>query len=189
MRARIEDYWYQLQHQWLSHAFPFSRDTFRRIVIDITENQYTSAEAIVKHIAEGSGIEPPEFTRLMMERFQRQLHREDALEFVDGYGKLTMLLQAGFLLAAEGPLATEEIIRQWRLSMSRERVNFLAENIEPAASLIKQDPTGRTMMMRFADTMTRTSKRTYFNEGVRTALDTFMGYSKSLEEYMKGSVQ
>jgi hypothetical protein len=134
MTTRIENYWRDIQSQWLNHAFPFSRETFQKIVTDIKENQYIPAEAIVKHIAEGSGIEPAKFTRLMMECFQGQLYREDALEFVDGYGKLTTLLQAGFFLAIEGPLATEEIMRQWRLSMKLERVNFLAENIERCSS-------------------------------------------------------
>lgn len=184
MATRIEDYWNELHRQWLSRAFPFSRHIFQRVVTDITENQYTPAEAIVKHIAEGSGIEPPEFTRLAMERFQGKLYREDALEFVDGYGKLTMLLQIGFMLAVEGPLATEEILRQ----NPSPRNPFLRENMHQAASLIKEDPTGRKMMTLMADKMTRTSKRTYFNEGVLTANDTFMAYSKCLEGFFNGDL-
>lgn len=189
MKKRIEDYWQELQSQWLSHAFPFNQDTFQKIVTDILENHYTSAEAIVKHIGGGSGIESPEFTRMMKERFQRQLYREDALEFIDGYSKLSMLLQMGFILAVEGPYATEEIVRQASFSLSPDHIKFLRENMNLTASLIKQDPSGRTMMMRFADTMTRTSKRTYFNEGIMTAHDTFMAYSKCWEEYTKRNVQ
>jgi hypothetical protein len=179
MKTQIEDYWRELNRQWLTHAFPFSRDTFQRIITDITENQFTSAEAIVKHIAEGSGIEPPEFTRLVVERFQGKLYREDALEFLDGYGKLTMLLQIGFMLAVEGPLATEEIMRQ----NPSPRNPFLRENMNQAASIIREDPTGRKMMTLMVDRMTRTSKRNYFNEGVLTAHDTFMAYSKLAEEF------
>ena len=186
MTKKLEQYWREIQSSWLDHAFPFNRRIFQRIATDIMGNQYTSAEAIVKHIAEGSGIEPPEFTRLMTERLGKKLCREDALDFLDGYGKLTMLLQAGFFLSAEGPDATEEIMRQWSLSMNGDRFTFLAQNIEAAASLVRQDPTGRTMMMRFADKTTRTSTRTYFNEGVRTAFDTFMAYSKSWEAYLQG---
>lgn len=185
---RLEDFWREIQQQWVSHAFAFSRNTFQDIVTDIAENQYSPAEAIVKHIAEGSGINPPEFARLMAGRLSEPMTHEAALEFVDGYGKLTTLLQAGFFLAVEGPHATEEMMRQWQLSMKRDRVNFLADNIETAAGLIKQDPTGRTMMIRLADAMTRTSRRNSFNEGVLTAADTFMAYSKTLEESMNGTI-
>lgn len=184
MKTRIEDYWRGLYDQWLTHAFPFSRAIFDRIIVDIKENQYTSAEAIVKHIAEGSGIDPPEFTRLIQARFPGQLYREDALEFLDGYGKLTMLLQIGFMLAVEGQYATDEILRQ----NPSPRNSFLRENMTEVASLIKQDPTGRKMMTMMADKMTRPSKREYFNEGVLTALDTFMAYSKCLEGFFNGEL-
>jgi hypothetical protein len=184
MKTRIEDYWRDLNQQWLEHAFPFSRSTFDRIAFDIKENRYTSAEAIIKHIAEGSGIDPPEFTRLIQLRFPSQLYREDALEFLDGYGKLTMLLQFGFILAVEGRYATDEIMRQ----NPSPRNPFLRENMNEAASLIKQDPTGRKMMTMMADKMTRPSKRKYSNEGVLTAHDTFMAYSKCLEGFFNGEL-
>jgi hypothetical protein len=184
MKARIKDFWRDLHQQWLEHAFPFSRSTFDRITLDIKENRYTSAEAIVKHIAEGSGIDPPEFTRLIQARFPGQLYREDALEFLDGYGKLTMLLQIGFMLAVEGQYATDEIMRQ----NPSPRNSFLRENMNEAASLIKQDPTGQKMMTMMADKMTRLSERKYFNEGVLTAHDTFMAYSKSLAGFFNGEL-
>jgi hypothetical protein len=188
MTRTLEDYWTELHNRWLAHAFPFSRETFQRIVRDIVEEDYTPPEAIVKHIAEGSGIEPAEFGRLMKERLGGRLRPEDGLELVEGYGRLTMLLQAGFFYAVEGPAATQEIMRQWRLTLRRERVDFLAENLERAAALIVQDPTGRAMMTQCADSMTRGSRRMFYNEGVRTALETFMAYSRCWEEFAKGDV-
>jgi hypothetical protein len=189
MPRSLEEYYREQQSSWLSRAFPFSRETFRRIASDILDEHYTSAEAIVKHIAEGSGIEPSVFAQLLKDRFRGQLYREDALEFTDGYGKLTLLLQAGFILAGEGPDATQELMRQWRLSWNAEKYGFIADNIQLAAQLVLQDPTGRMMMTRFADIMTRGSKRTHFSEGVKTAHDTFMAYSKCWEEYTKGNVR
>lgn len=184
MKMRVEEYWQEIHDEWLTRAFPFDAITFKKIISDITENQYTPAEAIIKHIAEGSGIAPPEFTRLMLERFQGKLYREDAHQFGDGYGKITMLLQIGFMLAVEGRYATEEILRQTQTHNTL----FLREHMDEAALLIKQDPTGRKMMMLMADKMTRVSKNKYFNEGVLTACETFMAYSKCFEELFNGNV-
>jgi hypothetical protein len=186
MPRSLEEYYREQQSNWLDHAFPFSREVFRRIASDIVNEHYTSAEAIVKHIAEGSGIEPPVFVQLLKDRYRGQLYREDALEFTNGYGKLTLLLQGGFLLAAEGPDATQELMRQWRLTWNADKYNFITSNIQQAAVFVRQDVTGRMMMTRFTDTMTRGSGRPYFNEGVKTAHDTFMAYSKCWEEYTKG---
>jgi hypothetical protein len=95
-----------------------------------------------------------------------------------------MLLQIGFMLAVEGQSATDETMQQ----NPSPRNSFLRENMNEAASLIKQDPTGRKMMTMMADKMTRPSKRKYFNEGVLTAHDTFMAYSKCLEGFFNGEL-
>lgn len=39
MAKRIEDYYQELQNQWLSHALPFSRGNFQTIASDVKENQ------------------------------------------------------------------------------------------------------------------------------------------------------
>jgi hypothetical protein len=188
MPKSLEDYYREQQRSWLGRAFPFSRATFRQIASDVTDNEYTPPEAIVKHIAEGSGIEPPEMARLLRERLGAQFSRDSALEFIDGYGKLGLLLQCGFILAAEGPDATRELMRQWQMEWEPLKLRFIADNIGLAAKHIALDPTGRTMMTKYADIMTRGSTLRYFNEGVLTAHDTFMAYSKCWEEYARGVV-
>ncbi len=184
MKKRVQEYWQEIHAEWLTRAFPFDEVTFQQIIKDITENEYPPAEAIVKHIAQGSGIAVHEFARLVFERFQGNLSREDALAFGDAYGKLTMLLQIGFMLAVEGRHATEEILRQ----TASHNTPFLREHMDEAALLIKQDPTGRKMMMLCADKMTRTSPKRFFNEGALTACETFMAYSKCLEELFNRNV-
>lgn len=185
MKRSIEDYWRELRSQELTHGFPFSRDTFRKILTDVTENEYPVAEAIVKHTSPGSGIEPPEFLRLMTEQYHRQPYREDAKAFSDGYWRLTGLVQLGFTLAVEGPEGTEAIMRQISYEPGYER--FLRDNMYFAAAQIMEDPSGRTAMIRCANKMIETSG-TYFADGVQVARDTFIAYSKAYEGFYNGAL-
>lgn len=180
MAIRAEDYWLDLQSRWLTKAFPFERPIFERIKTDILYNQYTSAEAILKHL---NPDDPPTFTAKIIARYG-ELPPENLAEFFHGYQALQMLCQVAFIAVAHGFDAAEESLRQNPNPYNE----FIRDNLQRAASLVHQDISGRKMMTTYGNDLSQTSQR-YANEGVLTSMDTFMGYSKTWEEHTKGNIE
>lgn len=191
MARRIEDFWQEQEQTWWISAFPFSRERFQAIWTDIIEDQYTSAEAIVKHLTAGDGIAPPEFMGLLLERYEDELGQEDALEFVQGYSRPLALIQIAFVEVAHGPAAAAELLRQNPRFGNDE---FIQRNVHWAASLIGEDITGRKCIaLTVNDEMKREKttgggKRKYYIDGFLTACDSFMAYSVVYEGYFKGEL-
>ena len=145
MPRQIEGFWIEQQQAWWTSAFPFSRERFQAIWSDIVEEHYTSAEAIAKHLAAGSGIAPPEFVKLLLERYNGTLYRYDALEFQQWYTRPLALLQLAFVEVAHGAAAAAELTRQNPLFSDE----FIQRNIHWAASLIEEDITRTFVQMPF----------------------------------------
>jgi hypothetical protein len=190
MPRRIEDFWREQEGTWWTSAFPFSRERFQAIWSDITEEQYTSAEAIAKHLAAGSGIAPPEFTRLLLERYTGKLYREDALEFQKGYTRPLALIQIAFVEVAHGAAAAAELLRQ---NPGFGNDEFIQRNLHWATSLIREDVTGRKCITLILNDEMKGekvsgSKRKYYIDGFATSCDSFMAYSVVCEGYFKGEL-
>lgn len=190
MPKRIEDLWQEQQQTWWTFAFPFSRERFQAIWSDITEEHYTSAEAIAKHLAAGSGIAPLEFISLILERYKGKWGREDIIEFQQGYTRPLALIQLAFIEVVHGAVAAAELMRQYPDFGGNE---FIQRNVHWAASLIKEDITGRKCIMLITDDEVKRVKeagggRKYYIDGLMTSRDSFVAYSVVCEGYFKGEL-
>jgi len=191
MAKRIEDFWREQERTWWTSAFPLSRERFRAICTDITIERYTSAEAIAKHLTAGDKIPPPEFMRLLLDRYEGKLDQEAALEFLQGYSRPLALIQIAFVEVAHGPAAAAELMRQNPRFGNDE---FIQRNVHWAASLVGEDIAGRKCIaLALNDEMKREKvtgggKRKYYIDGFVTACDSFMAYSVVCEGYFKGEL-
>jgi len=126
---------------------------------------------------------------LLLERYKHKLDQRDILEFVQGYSRPLALIQLAFVEVAHGPAAAAELMRQTPHFANDE---FIQRNIHWAASLIREDITGRKCITLLNDEMEREKAagggRKYYMDGFMTACDNFMAYSVVCEGYFKGEL-
>lgn len=129
-------------------------------------------------------------TRLLLERYGGKLYREEALEFQQGYTRPLALMQLAFVEVAHGPAAAAELMRQYPNFGKDE---FIERNLHWAASLVREDITGRKCMMVIAnDEVEREEKaggkRKHYIDGFITSCDSFVAYSVVCEGYFRSEL-
>ena len=109
MAKLAELYWNEIRKEWLTKALiVFPRALFEQIKTDIQTNDYTSGEAILKHM----GDYKPEFFIDQIKATHPKIAVDELEELYFGYNGIQWLAQYAYAATAHGIDAAWELLGQ-----------------------------------------------------------------------------